>query len=41
MTSLDRFEYMQMRIDLVPQELIDLYNLGEIVKYDAKGVVYV
>ena len=41
MTPLDRFEYMQMRIDLIPQELIDLYNLGEKVKYYSKGVGYV
>ena len=41
MTPIDRFEYMQMRIDLVPQDLIDLYNLGDKVKYDAKGFVYV
>ena len=30
-----------MRIDLIPQELIDLYNLGDKVKYDSKGVGYV
>ena len=30
-----------MRIYLIPQELVDLYNLGEKVKYDSKGVVYV
>ena len=30
-----------MRIYLIPQELIDLYNLGDKVKYDAKGVGYV
>ena len=38
---LDRFEYMRMRIDLIPQELIDLYNIGDKVKYDSKGVGYV
>ena len=41
MTPLDRFEYMQMQIYLIPQELIDLYNFGEKVKYDSKGVGYV
>ena len=41
MTPLDRFEYMRMRIDLIPQELIDLYNIGDKVKYDSKGVEYV
>ena len=41
MRPLDRFEYMRMRIDLIPQELIDLYNLGDKVKYDSKGVGYV
>ena len=38
---LDRFKYMQMRIDLIPKKLIDLYNLGDKVKYDSKGVGYV
>ena len=41
MTPIDRFEYMRMRIDLIPQELIDFYNLGDKVKYDSKGVGYV
>ena len=41
MTPLDRFEYMQMRISLIPQELIDLYDLGDKLKYDSKGVGYV
>ena len=41
MTPLDRFEYMQIRINLIPQELTDLYNLGDKVKYDYKGVGYV
>ena len=41
MTPLDRFEYMRMRIDLIPQELIDLYNLGDKFNYDSKGVGYV
>ena len=41
MTPLDRFEYMRMRIDLIPQEIIDLYDLGDKVKYDSKGVGYV
>ena len=41
MTPLDRFEYMRMWIDLIPQELIDLYNIGDKVKYDSKGVGYV
>ena len=41
MTTFDRFEYMRMRIDLIPQELIDLYNLGDKVKYDSKDVGYV
>ena len=40
MTPLDRFENMRMKIDLIPQELIDLYDLGEKVKYDSKGVGY-
>ena len=41
MTPLDRFEYMRMRIDLIPPEFIELYNLTPKVKYDAKGVGYV
>ena len=41
MTPLERFEYTQMRIDLIPKELIDLYNPGDKVKYDSKGVGYV
>ena len=41
MTPLDRFKYTRMRIYLIPQELIDLYNLGDKVKYDSKGVGYV
>ena len=41
MTSLDRLEYMRIRIDLIPQKLIDLYDLGDKVKYDSKGVGYV
>ena len=41
MMTLDIFEYMRMRIDLIPQELIDLYDLGDKVKYDSKGVGYV
>ena len=30
-----------MRIDLILQELIDLYDLGDKVKFDSKGVGYV
>ena len=41
MTPLDRYEYMRMKIDLFPPELIELYNLAPKVKYDAKGVGYV
>ena len=41
MMPLYRFEYMRMQIDLIPQELIDLYNLGDKVKYDSQGVGYV
>ena len=40
-TPLDRFEYMWMWIDLIQQELIDLYNIGDKVNYDSKGVGYV
>ena len=32
---------MRMRIYLIPQELIDLYDTGDKVKYDPKGVGYV
>ena len=38
MTPLDRFEYMRMRIGLIPQELMYLYDLGKKVKYDSKGI---
>jgi hypothetical protein len=37
-TPLERFEYMRMNIALLPQEIIDKYNLLDIV--DAKGWVY-
>ena len=41
MTPLDRYEYMKMKIDLIPPELIELYDLVPKVKYDKRGVGYV
>ena len=41
MTPLDRYEYMKMRIDLIPPEFIELYDLAPKVKYDAQGIGYV
>ena len=37
-TPLEWYEYMQMPINLIPQEFIDLYNLGSKVK---NGYVYI
>ena len=37
-TPLERYEYMQMPINLIPQEFIDLYDLGSKVK---NGYVYI
>ena len=36
-TPLDRYEYMRMPINLIPQEFIDLYDLAPKVK---NGYVY-
>lgn len=41
MTPLDRYEYTKMRINLIPPEFIELYDLAPKVKYDAKGIGYV
>ena len=37
-TPLERYEYMRMPINLIPQEFIDLYDLGSKVK---NGCVYI
>ena len=37
-TPLERYEYMRMPINLIPQEFIDLYDLGSKVK---NGYVYI
>jgi hypothetical protein len=36
---MERYEYMRLRLDIVPQEIIDKYNLTKIVNAD--GWVYV
>ncbi len=38
-TLMECYEYMRLRLDILPQEIIDKYNLSEIV--DANGWVYV
>jgi hypothetical protein len=38
-TPMERYEYMRLRLDILPQEIIDKYNLTEIV--NANGWVYV
>jgi hypothetical protein len=38
-TPMERYEYMRLRLDIIPQDIIDKYNLNKIV--DADGWVYV
>jgi hypothetical protein len=39
MTPMTEFEYMRLHLDLIPDEIIDKYNLHELI--DNHGWVYV